>query len=322
MNFKVPNAPLSDQQSQQLNALLGELEGWQVDWLSGYLSGWRAGQGAAPAVTASTEAAVKLTILYGSQTGNAEGVAELLAEKAKAEGVEANVVDMSDYKPRQLKNETHLAVITSTHGEGDPPDNALDMYEFLHSKKAPGLKQLKYSVLSLGDSSYEYFCQTGKDFDARLGELGGTAVVSRSDCDVDYDDIAEQWINDLVSKLKAECTAFAEHFDAKPAFVFSATGHAFGDLILNNPHTRPDAEFWTKPNSTRGNTSWIRQRVKGKENMNKLRELRAEYEKLKPECTDVSLDELYNTIGISWGDVVFSGIEWFALKVMSIFPPH
>lgn len=207
MNFKVPNAPLSDQQSQQLNALLGELEGWQVDWLSGYLSGWRAGQGAAPAVTASTEAAVKLTILYGSQTGNAEGVAELLAEKAKAEGVEANIVDMSDYKPRQLKNETHLAVITSTHGEGDPPDNALDMYEFLHSKKAPGLKQLKYSVLSLGDSSYEYFCQTGKDFDARLGELGGTAVVSRSDCDVDYDDIAEQWINDLVSKLKAEAPA-------------------------------------------------------------------------------------------------------------------
>ncbi|HAS6603879.1 TPA: hypothetical protein I7258_23440 [Vibrio parahaemolyticus] len=129
-------------------------------------------------------------------------------------------------------------------------------------------------------------------------------------------DVYSAWTNyrNQVSKLKAECTAFAEHFDAKPAFVFSATGHAFGDLILNNPHTRPDAEFWTKPNSTRGNTSWIRQRVKGKENMNKLRELRAEYEKLKPECTDVSLDELYNTIGISWGDVVFSGIEWFAFE--------
>ena len=219
MNFKVPNAPLSDQQLQQLNALLGELEGWQVDWLSGYLSGWRAAQGGAataPAVAASTEAAVKLTILYGSQTGNAEGVAELLAEKAKAEGVEANVVDMADYKPRQLKNETHLAVITSTHGEGDPPDNAMDMYEFLHSKKAPGLKQLKYSVLSLGDSSYEYFCQTGKDFDARLGELGGTAVVSRGDCDVDYDDIADQWISDLLTELKAEAPA------AQPA----ATGAA------------------------------------------------------------------------------------------------
>lgn len=210
MNFKVPNAPLSDQQLQQLNALLGELDGSQVDWLSGYLSGWRAAQGgavAAPVAAPIADAAVKLTILYGSQTGNAEGVAELLAEKAKSEGLEANVVDMADYKPRQLKNETHLAVLTSTHGEGDPPDNAMDLYEFLHSKKAPGLKQLKFSVLSLGDSSYEHFCQTGKDFDSRLTDLGGSALVERRDCDVDYDDIADQWISDLLTALQAEAPA-------------------------------------------------------------------------------------------------------------------
>lgn len=236
MNFKVPNAPLSDQQLQQLNALLSELDGSQIDWLSGYLSGWRAAQGgavAAPAAAGPTDAAVKLTILYGSQTGNAEGVAELLAEKAKSEGLEASVVDMADYKPRQLKNETHLAVITSTHGEGDPPDNAMDLYEFLHSKKAPGLKQLKFSVLSLGDSSYEHFCQTGKDFDSRLAELGGSALVERRDCDVDYDDIADQWISDLLKALQAEApaaqpavpgtapaaAATATHYDRKNPFM-------------------------------------------------------------------------------------------------------
>ena len=197
MNIRLPNAPLTDEQLQQLNNLLQGLEGWQVDWLSGYLSGYRAAQGG----TAATEAApslpdqtIKLTVLYGSQTGNTETVAGQLAEKAKSSGIEVKLWDMAEYKPRELKNEQYLAVLTSTHGEGEPPDNAMDLYEFLGSRKAPGLKGLKYSVLSLGDSSYEYFCQTGKDFDERLQKLGATAVIPRVDCDVDYDDLAEKWI--------------------------------------------------------------------------------------------------------------------------------
>ncbi|MED5509163.1 MAG: assimilatory sulfite reductase (NADPH) flavoprotein subunit [Pseudomonadota bacterium] len=208
MNIRLDNAPLTDEQLAQLNNLLQGLESWQVEWLSGYLSGFRAAQEAMQGQAVSVPDAqqpgsVALTILYGSQTGNTEDVANLLAEKALANGIEAKVLDMAEYKPKQLKNEEYLAILSSTHGEGDPPDNALDLYEFLHSRKAPELKQLQYSVLSLGDSSYEFFCQTGKDFDARLSALGATAVVPRVDCDVDYDEAADAWINELIEALSA-----------------------------------------------------------------------------------------------------------------------
>lgn len=205
MNIRLDNAPLTDDQIEQLNLLLQGMEGWQMEWLSGYLSGYRAAQQAInePAVTMESVSAGQpvLTILYGSQTGNAEDLAGLLAENAKTHGINASVVDMAAYKPKQLKKEQYLAVLSSTHGEGDPPDNALDFYEFLQGRKAPKLAGLQYSVLSLGDSSYEFFCQTGKDFDSRLTELGAAAIVPRVDCDVDYDDAAEAWINDLVNAL-------------------------------------------------------------------------------------------------------------------------
>jgi sulfite reductase (NADPH) flavoprotein alpha-component len=205
MNIRLDNAPLTDDQVAQLNQLLQGMEGWQVEWLSGYLSGYRAAQQAMqePALEMAAVSADKptLTILYGSQTGNAEELAEKLADKANGHGIKASVIDMAAYKPKQLKKEQHLAVLSSTHGEGDPPDNALDFYEFLQSRKAPKLGDLQYSVLSLGDSSYEFFCQTGKDFDSRLSDLGAKAIVPRVDCDVDYDDAAEAWIEELVNAL-------------------------------------------------------------------------------------------------------------------------
>lgn len=243
MNIRLPNAPLTDEQLQQLNNLLQGLEGWQVDWLSGYLSGYRAAQGG----TAVTEAApslpdqtIKLTVLYGSQTGNTETVAGQLAEKAKASGIEVKLWDMAEYKPRELKNEQYLAVLTSTHGEGEPPDNAMDLYEFLGSRKAPGLKGLKFSVLSLGDSSYEYFCQTGKDFDQRLQKLGATAVIPRVDCDVDYDDLAEKWIAEFVESLTSSMQASAAPPSASAAMSQLETSvqydrkHPFSAPLLEN----------------------------------------------------------------------------------------
>lgn len=243
MNIRLPNAPLTDEQLQQLNNLLQGLEGWQVDWLSGYLSGYRAAQGGTAVTEAAPslpEQAIKLTVLYGSQTGNTETVAGQLAEKAKASGIEVKLWDMAEYKPRELKNEQYLAVLTSTHGEGEPPDNAMDLYEFLGSRKAPGLKGLKFSVLSLGDSSYEYFCQTGKDFDERLQKLGATAVIPRVDCDVDYDDLAEKWIAEFVESLTSSMQASAAPPSASAAMSQLETSvqydrkHPFSAPLLEN----------------------------------------------------------------------------------------
>ncbi len=239
MNIRLPNAPLTDEQLLQLNNLLQGLEGWQIDWLSGYLSGYRAAQATTDPVSATVAERIKLTILYGSQTGNTEAVAGQLAEKAIASGIDATVFDMADYKPRELKNEQYLAVLTSTHGEGEPPDNAMDLYEFLGGRKAPGLKGLEYSVLSLGDSSYEYFCQTGIDFDERLQKLGATALIPRVDCDVDYDAAAEQWINSFVDSLSSKIQASAPQ---SPAAASSAAPVVESIYDRKNPFPAPILE--------------------------------------------------------------------------------
>jgi len=101
-------------------------------------------------------------------------------------------------------------IVASTNGEGEPPDDALAFHEFLYSKKAPKLSQLQFSVLALGDSSYEYFCQTGKDFDEQLEALGAKRVTERVDCDVDYQDEAKQWSEAIVETLKDELVGGAQ----------------------------------------------------------------------------------------------------------------
>jgi len=214
----------------QLNAItqaMSGLDSQQLTWLSGYTAGLAAA-GAVPegqATPAQTSSA-QLTILYGSQTGNAKGVANAFGEQAKAGGINAKVVSMADYKPRQLKAETHLAVIVSTHGEGDAPDDAVEFHEYVASKKAPKVNQLKYSVLGLGDTSYEFFCQTAKDFDTRLAALGATAIAARVDCDVDYDSAAKAWADVVIAGIKddfsAQTTAVPATFAANAPSLVSA----------------------------------------------------------------------------------------------------
>ncbi len=210
MVIDLSSSPLTEDQQQRLNSILSGLNTDQVFWLSGYLAG-RCAAGisgaqiiASPMVSAVPEIGPELTILFGSQTGNAEGIAEQMAARAAEKGILARIVDMADYKPRQLKNERFVAIVTSTQGEGDPPDNALDFHEFLHSKKASQIKQLRYSVLGLGDSSYEYFCKTGKDFDQVLARLGASVLAARADCDVDYDDLAQEWIERVLEAVALE----------------------------------------------------------------------------------------------------------------------
>ena len=192
--------PLSDQQHQQLQQLLTGMSPQQVAWAGGFLSGLAASAGGV-AVAATASAQPDITILVGSQTGNSEKLAKLTHERATAKGLRTVVKKMGDYKTNQLKSEKNLLVIVSTHGEGEPPDNAREMHEFIFSKRAPQLKQTHFSVLALGDSSYEHFCKTGSDFDKRLEELGAVRLHNRVDCDVDYDDKADAWIEAVLTEL-------------------------------------------------------------------------------------------------------------------------
>lgn len=206
-----PGAVLNDQQWNAITQAIVGLNRDQLTWVSGYLAGMASGANAlvaapAAAVAVSADTPV-LTVLYGSQTGNAKGVATQFLAQAEAAGYSCKLVSMADYKPRQIKTETHLVVFVSTHGEGDAPDDAAELHEFLGSKKAPKNAGLKYAVLGLGDSSYEFFCQTGKDFDSRLAALGATAVAPRLDCDVDYESVAAEWTAKVIEALKSDLTA-------------------------------------------------------------------------------------------------------------------
>lgn len=197
------NILLDANQLASLQQTIMRLTPLQLAWASGYLAA-KSEQG--DTQLAPVAAAKKLTILFASQTGNAKGVAKKLAESATAAGITVNFKNVSEYKPKSLKSETHLLIVTSTNGEGEAPDDAIEFHEFLASKKAPKLPSLQYSVLALGDSSYEFYCQTGKDFDDRLKALGATAVAPRVDCDVDYEDDTQAWVTSIIDTLKDDLT--------------------------------------------------------------------------------------------------------------------
>ena len=182
---------------------INDLSPLQLAWASGYLAA-KAEGGANDVVALEMAPAEQatLTILYGSQTGNAKGVAKSLAAKASAEGLTVELKSMGEIKPKAIKNITHLLIVASTNGEGEAPDDAIALHEFLASKKAPNLQHMHYSVLALGDTSYEFFCQTGKDFDLYLEKLGAKRLAPRVDCDVDYDVDATAWSTKVIAEAK------------------------------------------------------------------------------------------------------------------------
>jgi len=204
LKLQVINSPFNEEQVKLLNELLPNLTGEQKIWLNGYLS--------APLATIATNVVEEaklsvapttktVTLLYGSQTGNSQGLAEKYAAALKANNVEVTVTSLAKFKPNNLKKITNLLLVVSTHGEGEPPDQAIQFYEFLHSKRAPKLEHLHFSVLALGDSSYEFFCKTGQDFDEQFEKLGATRIVPRTDCDIDYDEAAANWFTAVQQAL-------------------------------------------------------------------------------------------------------------------------
>ncbi len=211
MQLQVLNSPFNQEQAELLNRLLPTLTDSQKVWLSGYLAASQSvsvtatsdvlASGAGTAQTTAQPVSKEVTILFGSQTGNAQNIAKNAGKTLEGQGFQVTVSSMSDFKPNNLKKVKNLLIVVSTHGEGDPPDNAISFHEFIHGKRAPKLDDLRFSVLSLGDSSYEFFCQTGKDFDKRLEELGGKRLYDRVDCDLDFDEPAAEWLNGVLNSL-------------------------------------------------------------------------------------------------------------------------
>ncbi|MGS3179711.1 assimilatory sulfite reductase (NADPH) flavoprotein subunit [Aeromonas dhakensis] len=218
--------PLSDEQQRQLSQALSTLNTQQLAWVSGYLYGLSQA-GSQPAVTGAATAAPSgsLTILYGSQTGNAKGVASAIKAQAEARGLPVTLTSMADYKPKQLKKETHLLVVVSTYGEGEPPESAVDLYEQLKKGKVGKLEGLKFAVLGLGDSSYEFFCQTGKDFDNLLTKAGADRVHELASLDVDYQDAAKAWGEQALNAIAATLSAGPAGSSVASA-VQQAVGHS------------------------------------------------------------------------------------------------
>ncbi|RKP56201.1 assimilatory sulfite reductase (NADPH) flavoprotein subunit [Cohnella endophytica] len=204
--LQVTNSPFQQDQVELLNRLLPTLTDGQRNWLSGYLAALQStGAGAVAPQGASVPQApsipLEATVLFGSQTGNSQKLAKKLSGKLQEQGFQVTLSSMIDFKPNGLKKIKNLFVLVSTHGEGDPPDNAISFYEFLHGKRAPQLEEMSFSVLALGDTSYEFFCKTGRDFDQRLEELGAKRLAPRVDCDVDFDESAEQWISSVLEAV-------------------------------------------------------------------------------------------------------------------------
>ncbi len=181
--------------------------GTQRMWLKGYLDAINSAlappsSGETAAVPA-LPAGIPVTILWGSQTGNSETLGKKLSKALAAKGHSPTLRDMADVAPADLAASEHVLIITSTYGDGEPPDNAAALHTALHAADAPSLESVKFAVLALGDSSYPDFCKCGHDFHTRLTALGAAPLVPIIECDVDYDEPYARWIQQLESALAA-----------------------------------------------------------------------------------------------------------------------
>lgn len=201
-------------------------------WLGDFLAKLLAQPGAA---VVGTSPPVPVTVLFGSQTGTAEGLAKKLVKILKKGNFEPNLQDMSTYERTSLPKEKNLLIITSTYGDGEPPDSALEFHTWLLGDAAPSLAEVNFSILSLGDSSYPDFCQCGIDFDNRLGELGANRIHPRVDVDVDADVPYAEWSKAVIAILSSGSAAASpvEAADEVEEGGFSKN-HPFPSAVLSN----------------------------------------------------------------------------------------
>lgn len=198
--LSLANERLGAELQPRLHEIAAGLSTEQLMWVSGYFAGLAAGVESPP--EADKSESPELTILYGSQTGNGRSIATRLESEARSRGLAVKRISMGEFSVSRLKKETHLLCIVSTHGEGDPPDSAHSLFRTLHKRRSPRLENLRYSVLALGDSSYEKFCEAGRRLDRRLEELGARRILNRVECDVDFDESSSRWIGEALDEVE------------------------------------------------------------------------------------------------------------------------
>lgn len=275
MQLNQTNTPFNEEQLALINQLLPMLTPEQQHWLSGYLlnpattsvsdnktdiqeneagineteTSTSTDQSVSEPVSASTEP-LDVHVLYGTETGNAEEIAETFETKLKSQNLNVHLWDMDDFPRDSLPEVEHLFIICSTQGVGEPPINALDLYDYLHGDDAPQLDQVNFAVLALGDQDFPDFCQAGKDFDHILGQLGANRVADRVDCDFDYEETAEQWITNMLELLTQassntnEETPSVENEDVtieEPQAPYSKSNPFQAEVLKNTILTQPEA---------------------------------------------------------------------------------
>lgn len=207
-----PNSPFSAPQQELLQNLLPQLSRDQSLWLSGYLAAAvnhaaapslasPAAAVAAPPAASAPVTGVPLTILFATESGNSEALADQTVALAKRKGFKAKAKSVADVPVSELPKLENVLLIASTWGDGEPPDPAVDFHKELQSESAPSLKKVHFSVCALGDTSYDQFCQFGKELDQRFADLGATRVSDRVDCDIDFEESWETWANAALSAL-------------------------------------------------------------------------------------------------------------------------
>ena len=253
----------------ELAAQIAALNPLQLAWLSGYCWSQAGGQAVQPGIGAPAAAApapaapaaepLRVAVISASQTGNARKVAAELQQRLAAAGVNAVHAAAADYKPKNIAGEQLALLVTSTQGEGEPPEEALSLYKLLSGKKAPQLSGLKFAVLGLGDSSYPMFCGAGKSFDELLAKLGGERLLERQDCDLEYQAEAAAWLDKIVPLVGSLAAA--------PAAAATGTGNASG-----SPAPAAPASAYNKANPFPA-TLLARQKITGRDSEKDVRHI-------------------------------------------------
>lgn len=275
-------APLSSEQMAAVQSLARSLSPGQVVWVSRFLleslcEGALArdelrirGDGSGEQTAKQTESAAArpaITVLFGTETGHAEQIARRLVEEASAAGLPVALHSLSEYEPSWLKREKLVLLIVSTHGDGDPPGPARRLYEFLRGPRAPKLDHLRFAVLALGDRTYAHFCKTGRSFDERLAALGGSRLLERVECDVDFEPSSAGWIADSVAALRAALppavvpVATASDGSASPGLASNGAARHVSDRASRSEFARTPIEAEVLQNqilSGRGSTKEVR----------------------------------------------------------------